>query len=80
MQRLTRADLRRRAGLTQVRLARLTGINPTQICLWERGDIELLDSDVSKIARTIETELGRLPQPSAAHILTILSERSAVAV
>jgi len=78
MQKITRAELRRRAGLTQVRLARLTGINATQICLWERGDIDLLDSDVKKIARAIESELAKFPQPSAAGILTMLSEPSAV--
>lgn len=68
---LTRAEIRRRADLTQVRLGRLTGINPTQICLWERGDLQLLDSDVRKIAEVISAELNRIPRFSPAQLIAI---------
>ena len=56
-----RAELRRRAGLTQHGLTRLTGISDTRISLWENGQIELSEWEVKKIARAIKQELDRVP-------------------
>lgn len=44
-----RAKLRRRAALTQAELASLTGIHAPQICLWERGQIELKEEQMELI-------------------------------
>ena len=69
-----RSSLRRRAGLTQVQLARRANISASQICLWERGDLELSTLDVEHIARVIEAELAKFPAPSsAAQIVSVLS-------
>jgi transcriptional regulator with XRE-family HTH domain len=69
-----RSSLRRRAGLTQVQLGRRVNISASQICLWERGDLELSTLDVEHIARVIEAELAKFPAPSsAAQIVSVLS-------
>ena len=56
-----RALLRRRAGLTQVQLARKTGISAPQICLWENRHLELRTEQVERIAIAIVEELNRAP-------------------
>jgi transcriptional regulator with XRE-family HTH domain len=56
-----RAEIRRRAGLTQHGLTKLTGISDTRISLWENGEIELPEGDVKKIAQAIEQEFERRP-------------------
>lgn len=50
-----RAELRRRAGLNQHDLTKLTGISDTRISLWENRQIELPDEDVENIARAIDS-------------------------
>lgn len=54
-----RAEFRRRAGLTQVQLANLTGIPAPRICLWERGQIELRPEQVESIEHALRGELMR---------------------
>lgn len=54
-----RATLRRRAGLSQARLASLTGISAPRICLWERGEIELRPEQIERIRYIISSELAR---------------------
>jgi transcriptional regulator with XRE-family HTH domain len=61
MKLTVRAELRRRAGLTQHGLRRLTGITDTRISLWETGQIALPEEDLEKIAQTIQRELERVP-------------------
>jgi hypothetical protein len=56
-----RAKLRRRAALTQVELAHLTEIHAPQICLWERGHIELRPEQVERIAAVLKEYLGKTP-------------------
>jgi transcriptional regulator with XRE-family HTH domain len=75
----TRAMLRRRAGLTQLQLARLSGISASQICLWERGEISLLHSDVARIARAIDHQLRRFATPRTCTEITSALTSEAVA-
>jgi len=56
-----RAMIRKRAGLTQYRLARLTGICASTISLWENHELELAPEAVEKIACAIAEELNRAP-------------------
>ena len=56
-----RAMIRKRAGLTQHRLARLTGICASTISLWENHELELAPEAVEKIGRVIALELNRTP-------------------
>ena len=71
-----RANLRRRAGLTQVQLARKTGISAPRICLWERHELELRTEYVERIARAILDQMNRAPAISTPHEL-VLALRSA---
>jgi len=64
-----KAQLRKRAGLTQHRLARLTGICASTISLWENGETELAPETVARIGRVIATELDRVPAVSTNEIL-----------
>lgn len=52
-----RATLRRRAGLSQARLASLTGISAPRLCLWERNLIELKPEQLERIQSVIGGEL-----------------------
>lgn len=54
-----RVMLRRRAGLTQVQLANLTGISAPRICLWERGEIQLKPEQLERIQRVIGGEIAQ---------------------
>lgn len=56
-----RAFLRKRAGLTQYRLSKITGIPSATISLWENGQVELEAKAVERIARAIATEMERTP-------------------
>ena len=58
----SRSELRKRAGLTQLQLARLTGSSAPQICVWERGDRDLPPKIVSRIARVLYDQLTGIPQ------------------
>jgi transcriptional regulator with XRE-family HTH domain len=48
-----RSDLRRRAGLTQLQLARLTNVTSPRISLWENNEIELRPEEVECIAQIL---------------------------
>jgi transcriptional regulator with XRE-family HTH domain len=61
-----RAMIRKRAGLTQHRLARLTGISASTISLWENHELELTPDQVEKIGRMIAQEINRVPAISTA--------------
>jgi transcriptional regulator with XRE-family HTH domain len=59
-----RSIARKRAGLTQHRLAKLTGICASTISLWENHELELAPEAVEKIGRVIAAELNRVPVSS----------------
>jgi transcriptional regulator with XRE-family HTH domain len=59
-----RSIARKRAGLTQHRLAKLTGICASTISLWENYELELAPEAVEKIGRVIAAELNRVPVSS----------------
>ena len=59
-----RAQFRKRAGLTQLRLGRLVGLSAATICLWENEEVELCQADVEKIARALEAGFNKVPVPS----------------
>jgi transcriptional regulator with XRE-family HTH domain len=68
----SRSQLRRRAGLTLFELARRVGKSSGTLSQWERGQIELSEFDIERIARAIGTELNKLPAPlSEAQILQL---------
>ena len=58
---MNRALLRKRAGLTQHRLSKITGIPSATISLWENHQVELCEKKVERIARVIADELNRAP-------------------
>jgi transcriptional regulator with XRE-family HTH domain len=62
MPRNDRAQIRKSAGLTQISLARLSGISQSRISSWENGNAELDSDGVAKIAKAIQTHLERAPQ------------------
>ena len=62
MQKNNRAQIRKRAGLTQMKLAKLTGIPQASISSWEIGDIELKPESIALIAKVIRKQLDRAPQ------------------
>ena len=49
----SRSDIRRRAGLTQIQLARLVGSSAPQICVWEQGEREWPAETVARIAAVL---------------------------
>jgi len=57
-----RAHIRKRAGLTQVKLARITGISQARISAWETENVDLTPGDVAKVARAIREHLDCAPQ------------------
>jgi transcriptional regulator with XRE-family HTH domain len=66
-----RALLRRRAGLTQIQLARKTGISAPRICLWERGEVELRTEQIECIAKVLNEHLSKAPVFSGAGELAL---------
>jgi transcriptional regulator with XRE-family HTH domain len=56
-----RSFLRRKACLTQIQLARKTGISAPRICMWERGEIELNPAQVGTIAKVLHERLAKPP-------------------
>jgi transcriptional regulator with XRE-family HTH domain len=56
-----RAQLRKRAGLTQLQLARLVGISAPRFCMWEKGQMDLRKELVDRIAKTLLDYLGKAP-------------------
>lgn len=62
MSAISRSDIRRRAGMTQIQLARLVGSSAAQICVWERGDRDLPSEVVVRIAQILYARLARAPK------------------
>ena len=58
----SRSEFRKRAGLTQLELARLTGSSAPQICIWEQGNGDLAPDLVSRIAHVLFERLKGIPQ------------------
>jgi DNA-binding transcriptional regulator YiaG len=58
---ISRSEIRRRAGLTQIQLARLVGSSAAQICVWERGERDLQADTVAQIAVVLYEQLQNLP-------------------
>lgn len=56
-----RASLRKRAGLTQFRLAKRAGITAPRLSLWEAGEIELHPDQVLRIASALYERLSNSP-------------------
>lgn len=56
---MTRALVRKRAGLTQYRLSKITGIPSATISLWENHEIELSERKVELIARAISHQMSQ---------------------
>jgi transcriptional regulator with XRE-family HTH domain len=61
MTSVSRSDMRRRAGLTQLQLARLAGSSAPQICVWERGERALPSETVTRIALVLFDRLKGAP-------------------
>lgn len=59
MPKSDKAQIRKAAGLTQVKLARLTRISQSRISSWENGDTELEPGDLLRIAKVIRKHLDR---------------------
>jgi transcriptional regulator with XRE-family HTH domain len=66
----TRTELRRRAGLTLFELGRRVKKSAGTLSQWERGQIELSEKDVDKIAWAIEKELNRVSLPCTRETIT----------
>jgi transcriptional regulator with XRE-family HTH domain len=76
-----RAALRRRTGISQTELARLTGISSPRICLWEKRDIELRPEQVDKIAKVLHDRLHETPSfDSREELVSVLSASRSVEV
>ena len=56
-----RASIRKRAGLTQHRLAKLAGICASTISLWENHELELPPEVVERLGHAIARELNKVP-------------------
>jgi transcriptional regulator with XRE-family HTH domain len=56
-----RSGIRRRAGLTQLRLSRLAKVSPPRISLWENGEIELRSEELQRIAEVLAGHLSAVP-------------------
>ena len=56
-----RAQMRRRAGLTQIRLSRLADVSTFKLSLWENHEIELSAKEINRIARALAAELSKFP-------------------
>jgi transcriptional regulator with XRE-family HTH domain len=75
----TRALIRKQSGLTQRKLAKLTGIHYSLISSWENGDIEFSPERVAKIGSAIAEQLGRIPvmPTTSADVVRALVEATA---
>jgi len=68
-----RALIRKRAGFSQSKLAKLTGIHVTTISLWENYETELSSERVAKIGNAIAKELSRIQlQPTGEDVTRVL--------
>ncbi len=57
MKSIERAQIRKRSGLTQTRLAKLTGISQARLSSWENHETELSPEDIMSVARVLEKYL-----------------------
>ena len=48
-----RAQIRKRAGLTQMTLAKLVGISQTRLSCWENHEGELSQEEVARVANVL---------------------------
>ena len=55
----SRSEIRRRAGLSQARLAKRVGLHAPVISLWENQKRELTREQISRIERVLGEELFR---------------------
>jgi transcriptional regulator with XRE-family HTH domain len=70
-----RSQFRRRAGLTLFALAQRVGKSAGTLSQWERGQINLPNPDVERIARALREELAKFPASlSVTQIVALLSE------
>jgi transcriptional regulator with XRE-family HTH domain len=53
-----RARIRKRAGLTQLHLAKLTGISQTRLSFWENYERELSPEELQHIVRVLHQRLS----------------------
>lgn len=76
-----RSDFRRRAGLTLFALGQRVGKSAGTLSQWERGQINLSEPDIERIARALEEELARFPAAlSVSQIAHLLSDAVGVKV
>jgi len=57
MKSSVRMQIRKRSGLTQVRLAKLAGISQARLSSWENHEIELSHADIMNVARVLDKYL-----------------------
>jgi transcriptional regulator with XRE-family HTH domain len=57
MSSIDRAQIRKRAGLSQIRLAKLTGISQTRLSFWENYERELSPEEVRHVANVLHKRL-----------------------
>lgn len=62
MKSTKRARIRKRSGLTQIRLAKLARISQARLSSWENHETELSPEDIMNVARVLEKYLR---QPTA---------------
>ena len=56
------ATMRRRLGMSQMRLSRKTGISSTQLSRWESGVVDLERAELQRIAIAIDEQMTRLAE------------------
>ena len=57
MKSSVRTQIRKRSGLTQIRLAKLAGISQARLSSWENHEIELSYADIMNVARVLDKYL-----------------------
>lgn len=58
MSPIDRAQIRKRAGLSQIRLSKLTGISQTRLSFWENHERELSPEEVRHVASVLHERLS----------------------
>jgi transcriptional regulator with XRE-family HTH domain len=76
-----RSQFRRRAGLTLFALGRRVGKSAGTLSQWERGQVDLSEPEIERIARALEEELAGFPAPlSVSQIAHLLSDAGSLNV
>jgi transcriptional regulator with XRE-family HTH domain len=57
MKSSVRAQIRKRSGLTQIRLAKRAGISQARLSSWENDETELSAEDIMSVARVLDKYL-----------------------